>query len=984
MTRQVLAALADLVPPGPPPFVDVASGPEPFVFFGKRIDPGPLFRPPSPSGQVLGLSLDEVVPLSRQPSKATAVARLDAIDNLNRTLRVLRAGWLFLVGEVDESSGEPKRVCMPLASIPVRVRSGNTASAEVEPVAMQSHGVRQSYGRFVKDPHLVPIGEPEICSLVTDPLQRRNLTAALPVAQGAIDEWTPANPLAPATAAWVKAVASAAGIDPPGRAVVDKDPVDLQTDHLTVVGGWGLYISRDAYEPDLRTVLRLWSAQPGIGRSAFARVYGSSTTPQPPTSRPARTDSDDGRLWSPLPLNSTQAEVVRHTRLAPITVVSGAPGCGKSHTVVALALDNLARGSSVLVATRTAAATAAVGELFRQAPGPDPVVFGDDQARFSLADRIEAALGTRLSEEQLQQIELDAVAAQHEVQRLERLIRAALDLEGDAAAGSDPNLIGSLLSQCPGAFAAEAELGRAADLAQELRGGGVVARLRARRAEAELRHLVDASASTSLDDTIAAVEVAVARRGAIELEQRGGTTLAALFDELARADERTHAVLATLVGARSTLRRDHDPKTRYSVGALATALRADRTQRRARIARVAADRLLDGLGLWIGTLDDIEDILPPTAAMFDLVIIDEASHATQHQAAPALLRDRRAVVVGDPKQLRHTTAATDVDIAVTTAAHGVDHLAAVLDVGTNSAFDAAQSAAPTIWLDEHYRSVPHLIGFSRSRIYADRFALATQHPSTDSLDAIDVVAVDGRDRDGCNTEEVDAVRSLVRHALSSGLDDIAVIAPFRPQADALQAMLHDELAHHELTAGAVTVGTIEDFQGAQHDVGILSLTIDADSPPRRRNALDDATILNVAITRPKQMMVVVTSLDDHTAPPLLGDYLRWSHTPPGPPALEPETDAWILELAAELAAAGVHARVGYPVGRWTVDICAGDEDRAAALECRPHPNGSWDHIERRRALHRAGWRVLDAYPTRWDRDPVRAAIDLATQLRTES
>ena len=79
-----------------------------------------------------------------------------------------------------------------------------------------------------------------------------------------------------------------------------------------------------------------------------------------------------------------------------------------------------------------------------------------------------------------------------------------------------------------------------------------------------------------------------------------------------------------------------------------------------------------------------------------------------------------------------------------------------LDVRRVSAFDLAAGAAPVTLLDEHYRSAPHLIGFSAHRFYDDRLRIATRHPSNDRATAIDVRRLDGdRDR-GVNRAEVEA------------------------------------------------------------------------------------------------------------------------------------------------------------------------------------------------------------------------------------
>ncbi|HEX5598643.1 MAG TPA: hypothetical protein VFX61_21885, partial [Micromonosporaceae bacterium] len=70
----------------------------------------------------------------------------------------------------------------------------------------------------------------------------------------------------------------------------------------------------------------------------------------------------------------------------------------------------------------------------------------------------------------------------------------------------------------------------------------------------------------------------------------------------------------------------------------------------------------------------------------------------------------------------------------------------------------------------------------------------------------------------------------------------------------------------------------------------------------------------------------------------------------------------------------------YPVGRWTVDLCVGEPAWAVGLICQVHPEGLAAHLDRQRALVRSGWRMIDAFASRWDGDPVRAALEIAVRV----
>src|SRR5690606_804711 len=67
----------------------------------------------------------------------------------------------------------------------------------------------------------------------------------------------------------------------------------------------------------------------------------------------------------------------------------------------------------------------------------------------------------------------------------------------------------------------------------------------------------------------------------------------------------------------------------------------------------AQERLSSSFPIWITTALSVRNAIPLRSALFDLVVIDEASQCDLASAVPLLYRARRAAVIGDPHQLRH-------------------------------------------------------------------------------------------------------------------------------------------------------------------------------------------------------------------------------------------------------------------------------------------------------------------------------------------
>ena len=880
-----------------------------------------------------GQPLVWIADADRAPRKAE-VDRLAALDALHREERILRRGWGFIAGRA-ELDGAQRKVRVPLLSQPVRLVRGLT-------------GYR-----------IVPAGDIEITGLLED----RELAAAMEAAPGlATPGWLEAT----GSRAWLWSVAEATGL--PIDAIAENSR-RLPTDRLVLVVEPALFVVRDVFGAGLADSLRTWAGR-NLDGTALAALYGEAPRAEP----------DEAPVLSPLPLTEAQARVVVRARTEPVTVVSGPPGNGKSHAVIAAALEVVQRGGSVLVATQSPHAADVLAGLLARYPGPTPVLFGDAERRTTLAAELAAGTETGTAERDLRADRAAIKAKSDVVRETVAGVVAALGLEASATALPRwQPLLSGLAADVPGAFDDEVDLHHAAALLTRAAPGnaGWWQRRRAAAARKRGRRLLRAAERVPESRLTEAIQAATAQRAAARLAATGGTDLATQWIALHEAE----AALAETVGAamhRATRSEKRwTSEARRGTAALATALRSGRNRRRELLAGLDGPPLIQALPLWIGTVADVEDLLPATPGLFDLVVIDEASHVDQVRAAPVLARARRALIVGDPRQLRFVSFVSDVDVAGVLSHYEADER---LDVRRVSTYDLAAGSAPATWLDEHHRSSPHLIGFSAHRFYDDRIAVATRHPRTEVRDAIDVRRVDGATvANGVNAAEVAAVVEVVRGLAGDGRTGIGVISPFRPQAEAIEAALLAAFPVDQIEALRLRVGTVHAFQGSEADVVVASLGLVPGDAAGRRRFVADPHLFNVLITRARERLVVVTSLT--TADGLLGDYLAYADKPPHP---EPGADptGWAATLSAELHQLGVSVRPDYAVGTWRLDLCVGPAETAIGVLCGVHPDGPAAHVARQRALHRAGWRLVDGFPSRWQGDPRRAALEIASALDT--
>ena len=879
--------------------------------------------------------------------------RLAAIDSLHPAERLLRIGWLFLCGSADFQS-KPTRFCLPLLSVPIRL---------------------QRWGRSTH--RVIHEGDVEMPDgLFDDPARELLETSTDPYGGGAVPSGRELLDRMPRFQAWIAEALTRAGLPSARVEGPDADPLAMrQQPGLQVVAGAAIYTVRDTAAPNVRGALLGWASEV-LSDTAFEALYSARDEPPPAPTVPVE---------SPLPLNARQREAMERSRHETITVVSGPPGTGKSHLVAAAAIDEVGRGNTVLVATQSTYAGDVIADLLDRYPGPRFIRFGRSEHRMSAADELSAGMARPYSPAELTQLEESLARARRQAEGVRSQLRDLLAREQAFSEGLEKrDALVLMTSQAPGVLDEQIDLDTIDRVLARATGArGLLAGFRRRRAEKLLRRKVGARSDATLPQIAVAIDAAHAEQAVRDGLADGGLSLEPLWHQLEQVESSWRIAAGEAIEARRRARRNNRRTSTRAVAALASALRSGRVQRRRALRELSGDHFLDVLPLWLGTLTEIDDTLPTTPAMFDVVIFDEASQIDQTRAAPALARAKRAIVVGDPRQLRHVSFVADDAAAGAARTHGIDgDLARLLDVRRNSLFDAAAGASPVTWLDEHFRSVPHIIAFSGRTFYDGNLRLMTQHPATETRDAIRVLAVQGnRDQTGVNQAEVATVIQEVRAAQQTGATSVGVITPFRAQADALEEAFLNEFSPEEIERLGLRTGTVHAFQGNERDIVIASLALSKGDLGTSLRFVEDPNLLNVLVTRARSQMIVVTSLEPGELPRgLLADYLRHAQHPPLPSQAAAPPVGWKGDLARELETYSVAVTAHYPVAGWHVDLSVGEGTGAIGVECAVHHSGPEAHIERHQALRRAGWRLTDCYQSRWLARPDAAAERLVRNL----
>jgi very-short-patch-repair endonuclease len=472
--------------------------------------------------------------------------------------------------------------------------------------------------------------------------------------------------------------------------------------------------------------------------------------------------------------------------------------------------------------------------------------------------------------------------------------------------------------------------------------------------------------------------------------------------------------------------------------------RVIRKQAALRRGHLPLRRLLDQTGdvlfalkpCWAMSPLMVSQVLPLTR-LFDLVIFDEASQIVPADAIGSMIRAHQVVVAGDDRQLPPTNFFRQVDSGDPTEDDDPDEGTVSFGAGFESVLDALRPLLATCALNWHYRSRDErLVAFSNDRIYGGALTTFPGVARDDCLRHVVVSQGAGHGQESSVTAEVAEVVALIlEHARTRPDESLGVIALGMRHAERIDAALRAALADRpdveaffaEDVPEPFFVKNLERVQGDERDAIILSVGYGKHADGRMRYQWGPLLRnggerrLNVAATRAKHRLTVVSSFSSHDVDPgrltkpgarMLADYLEYAGSGGTPVAAlrargtTPEAPAWgdsppphippgfEADVAARLAELGITVVPQYGVGGYRVDFAAAHPDDPSRMILAIEADGTSyrdsgsvrdrDRL-RKEHLERLGWRVHRLWSTSWFTDPeaelskLRAAYDRAVE-----
>lgn len=279
----------------------------------------------------------------------------------------------------------------------------------------------------------------------------------------------------------------------------------------------------------------------------------------------------------------------------------------------------------------------------------------------------------------------------------------------------------------------------------------------------------------------------------------------------------------------------------------------------------------------------------PLMNALDHLIIDEAGQCSPDITSASLALTKKATLIGDRAQLEPVWSVTEREDAGNRVASGLmtqaesngmrgsqfTQCGGATSVGsalwlaqqTTTACEGGEQ--PGLWLKVNRRSVPDILSISNMLCYKNALKPGREAIVDGLYPALGTLAVPGTclqsSGSRINYFEASVIAEwlakeqsrIVAHYDKQISECVAVITPFKAQADLLQQMIDREIGSDL----GVVVGTVHSMQGAEKPIIILSLTYSADQHPQSMFFDQQPTMLNVAASRGQDSLIIAGDVD---------------------------------------------------------------------------------------------------------------------------
>lgn len=286
---------------------------------------------------------------------------------------------------------------------------------------------------------------------------------------------------------------------------------------------------------------------------------------------------------------------------------------------------------------------------------------------------------------------------------------------------------------------------------------------------------------------------------------------------------------------------------------------------------------------WLLSPESVSTIFPLNKNLFDIILFDEASQVFIENTLPTIYRGKYIVVAGDSKQLRPT--ATFMKRYMGNDSDEELDLATQAALEVESLLDLATSRYNSTNLTYHYRSKnEELIDFSNYAFYDGKLQIAPNISKNIGNKPIERIKVNGSWINRRNSEEASAIVNLLKKLIKNkrNKSSIGIITFNTEQEYAIEDAIDKECQKDSAFRDAylkelnrkengedisIFIKNLENVQGDERDIIIFSIGYAKNEYGKVVAHFGSLSVeggenrLNVAITRAKEKIYVITSIE---------------------------------------------------------------------------------------------------------------------------
>jgi superfamily I DNA and/or RNA helicase len=231
---------------------------------------------------------------------------------------------------------------------------------------------------------------------------------------------------------------------------------------------------------------------------------------------------------------------------------------------------------------------------------------------------------------------------------------------------------------------------------------------------------------------------------------------------------------------------------------------------------------------------------------YDYVIIDESSQVDIATGALALSCAKRAIIVGDIKQLSNVV--DSVMREKTDLVFDSYKLQESFRYSNHSLLSSLMELFPSVpktLLREHYRCHPKIIEFCNQKFYSNQLIILSEYTNNRQPLVVYKTPPGNHAREKMNQRQIDIIKEEIIPKENLDSVDLGIVTPYRNQTFALQ---------QAFKGTSIKADTVDKFQGRENEVIILS-TVDNEIS----EFTDNPNRLNVAVSRAQEQLILVVN-----------------------------------------------------------------------------------------------------------------------------